>query len=72
MTTVLNEVRKQNTYTSKSGVPVIVHNVLTKVLVDEFGTKYESHSLAVAMRLDELTNKALQQATSGDVYEFEF
>lgn len=73
MTSVQNEIRKTNTYTSKTGVTVVVYNVPTKILYDEFGTEYESHSIAVAMRLDELTNKALlENSASGSVYEFEF
>jgi hypothetical protein len=73
MPAVVNEIRLTNTYTDKNGVTVVIHNVPTKILTDEFGTEYESHSIAVAMRLDELTNKALfNNQVSGTTIELEF
>jgi hypothetical protein len=73
MTQIANETRTTNEYTTKDGVKVIIHNVPTKFLTDEFGTEYEAHSIAVAMRLEELTNKALKiNAISGTVHELEF
>jgi hypothetical protein len=73
MTLIANEIRTTNEYTTKEGVKVVIHNVPTKFLKDEFGTEYEAHSIAVAMRLEELTNKALEiSAVSGTVHELEF
>ena len=73
MTLIANETRTTNEYTTKDGVKVVIHNVPTKFLKDEFGTEYEAHSIAVAMRLEELTNKALQiNAVSGTIHELEF
>ncbi len=73
MTPIANETRTTNEYTTKDGVRVVIHNVPTKFLKDEFGTEYESHSIAVAMRLEELTNKALKiSAVAGTVHNLEF
>ena len=73
MTVIANETRTTNEYTSKEGVKIIIYNVPTKFVQDEYGTEYETHSIAVAMRLEELTNKALQlDATPGTVHELEF
>ena len=73
MTVIANETRTSNEYTNPEGVKIIIHNVPTKFVRDEYGTEYETHSIAVAMRLEELANKALQlNATPGTVHELEF
>ena len=52
---------------------MIVHNVPTRVLKDEFGREHEGHSIGVTMRLEELTNRALEADSSpGAIHELEF
>jgi hypothetical protein len=73
MTAISNEIRKDSVEVTPEGVTVIVHNVPTRVLKDEFGREHEGHSIGVAMRLEELTNRALEEDSSpGAVHELEF
>ncbi len=73
MPTVIDEVRKDSIEVLPEGITVIIHNVPTKFVKDQYGTEYEAHSIAVAMRLEELTNQALEiDATLGTVHEFQF
>ena len=73
MSAVKDEIRMDSSYTTKDGVTVIIRNVPTKFLRDEFGIEHQSHSFTVAMRLEELTNYALElDYTAGVVHHIEF
>ena len=73
MSAVKDEIRMDSSYTTKDGVTVIIRNVSTKFLRDEFGIEHQSYSFAVAMRLEELTNYALElDSTAGVVHHLEF
>ena len=52
---------------------MVIKNVPAKFIKDDFGTEIETYSMAVAMRLEELTNRALEQDSSpGTIHELEF
>ena len=73
MTAITHETRKDSVEVTPEGVTVIIHNVPTRILKDEQGREYEGHSIGVAMRLEELTNRALEMdSTPGVVHELEF
>lgn len=67
----LEAIRKDSIEILPEGITMIICNVPTKFIKDQYNTEYEAHSIAVAMRLEELTNQALEiDATSGTVHEF--
>ena len=67
------EVLFDSHYTTKQGATVIVKNVPTRFVKDDYGRVYETNSIGVAMRLEELTNRALEQDSSpGTIHELEF
>jgi hypothetical protein len=73
MTAVANEIRKDSVEVTPEGVTVIIHNVPTRLVKDQFGNEYEAHSMAVAMRLEELVNRALKiDSTPGVTHNLEF
>ncbi len=73
MPVVIEEIRKDSIEILPEGITVIIHNVPTQFVKDQYGMEYEAHSIAVAMRLEELTNQALEiDATRGSVHEFQF
>jgi hypothetical protein len=73
MSRVSTEVREEFTYTSPEGVVVIVSDVPMETVVMPDGTPHKTYSMAVAMRLDELLNRALEQdSTPGTVQRLRF
>lgn len=67
------EVLFDSCYTTKHGATVIIKNVPTRFVKDDFGQVYETNSIRVAMWLEELTNRALEADSSpGVVHELEF
>lgn len=73
MKAVLNETRVESRYTTKGGTTVVIKNVPAKFVKDDFGNELETYSMATAMRLEELTNRALEADSSpGVVHELEF
>jgi hypothetical protein len=73
MSRVSTEVREESTYRSPAGAVVIVSDVPTETVVMPDGTSHKTYSMAVAMRLDELLNRALEQdSTPGTVQHLQF
>ncbi len=73
MNTILNETRVTYKYTNKNGATVIIKNVPAKFLKDEFGNEHETYAFGVAMRLEELCNRAFEiDSSDGAVHELEF
>jgi hypothetical protein len=67
------EVLFDTSYTTKQGATVVIKNVPTRFLKDDYGRVYETNSIRVAMRLEELTNRALEADSSpGVIHELEF
>jgi hypothetical protein len=67
------EVLFDTSYTTKQGATVVIKNVPAKYVKDDFGNELETYSMATAMRLEELTNRALEADSSpGVVHELEF
>jgi hypothetical protein len=67
------EVLVDSRYTTKQGATVIIKNVPTRFVKDDLGQVHEANSIRVAMRLEELTNRALEADSSpGVVHELEF
>ncbi|NJK44115.1 MAG: hypothetical protein HC933_07325 [Pleurocapsa sp. SU_196_0] len=58
---------------SKGDVTIIIAGVPMRVLKDMYGNEHETCSIDVAMRLEELTNCALEaDSTPGTVHHLEF
>jgi hypothetical protein len=68
-----NEIRSEYQYSNKAGASVVIRNVPARVVEDDDGITHKIFSLATAMRLEELTNCALEADSSpGTVHELEF
>jgi hypothetical protein len=73
MTAIANEIRKDIVEITPEGVKVVIHNVPTRLVKDQFGNEHEAHSMAVAMRLEELVNRALKiDSNPGATHYLEF
>jgi hypothetical protein len=68
-----DEIRSEHQYSNKDGASVVIRNVPARVVEDEDGITHKIFSLATAMRLEELTNRALEADSSpGTIHELEF
>jgi hypothetical protein len=73
MNTILNETRVTYKYTNKNGATVIIKNVPAKFLKDEYGHEHQTYAFGVAMRLEELSNRAFEvDSSDGAIHELEF
>jgi hypothetical protein len=67
------EIRSEYRYSNKARASVVIKNVPARMVEDEDGVTHKIFSLATAMRLEELTNRALEADSSpGAVHELEF
>jgi hypothetical protein len=70
---IADEIRSEYQYTNKLGASVVIRNVPARVVEDDDGITHKIFSLATAMRLEELTNRALEADSSpGAIHELEF
>ena len=73
MSAIADEVRSEYRYRNKAGASVMIRNVPARFVEDEAGVTHKIYSLAVAMRCEELTNRAFEQDSSpGTIHELEF
>jgi hypothetical protein len=69
---IADEIRREHRYSNKAGASVVIRNVPARVVEDEDGITHKIFSLATAMRLEELTNRALEADLSlGAIHELE-
>ncbi len=72
MSQILNETKMAYTITTREGVTVTITGVPTRIHHYE-GEVIKSHSFGVALRLEELTRRAVElDPTPGRVVELEF
>ena len=70
---IADEIRSEYQYSNKAGASVVIRNVAARVVEDEDGITHKIFGLATAMRLEELTNRALEADSSpGAIHELEF
>jgi hypothetical protein len=70
---IAEEIRSEYQYSNKAEASVMIRNVPARVVEDENGITHKIFSLATAMRLEELTNRALEADSSpGAIHELEF
>jgi hypothetical protein len=73
MTAIAEEIRTEYRYTNKSGATVVIRNVPARYSEDESGEVHKIYSLAVAMRCEELSNRAFEiDSSDGAIHELEF
>jgi hypothetical protein len=67
------EIRAEYRYTNKLGATVVIRNVPARYGEDESGEVHKIYSLAVAMRCEELSNRAFEIDSSDEaIHELEF
>jgi hypothetical protein len=73
MSQILNEVKTNFEVTTPEGVHVVVTGVPTRFRVDEKGEEFQTHSFAVALRLESLVKAIVaQDPTAGRQAQIEF
>ena len=73
MSQVLNEIKMEYDVTTPEGVYVKITGVPTRLRHDENGEEFQTHSFAVALRLEALVKAVVaQNPSAGRAVELEF
>ena len=73
MNIIAPETRIDYTYTTKTGVTVVISGVPVSIAIEASGQEHQVFSMAVSMRLAELIKRAKStNANAGSTFQLEF